>query len=71
MKQQKNQVTDELDKTRKELEASKDECADVENKLRDARTEVHTCAFLPFAMHVLTSRMPSVKLVLRSMCPRE
>jgi hypothetical protein len=47
MKQQKNQVTDELDKTRKELEASKDECADVENKLRDARTEVHSRASCP------------------------
>ena len=40
MKQQKNQVADELDGARRELEASKDECADVENKLREARTEV-------------------------------
>ena len=43
MKQQKNQVADELDGARRELEASKDECAGVENDLREARTEVLVC----------------------------
>lgn len=40
MKQQKHQTSDELDATRKDLETRKDDCTDLENKLRDARNEV-------------------------------
>jgi len=40
MKQQKIYTTDELDATRKDLEARKDDCTDLENKLRDSRNEV-------------------------------
>jgi chromosome segregation ATPase len=44
VKQQKNHISNELDVTRKELAESKDECADLENTLREARSEVKRLA---------------------------
>ena len=40
MKQQKIQLKEQLETSQGHLEASKDECADLENKFREARSEV-------------------------------
>lgn len=40
MKQQKTHLSDDLDATRSELQARKEDCAELESNLRDSNNEV-------------------------------